>query len=158
MTRGHFLTSASKFNIEPNGGIFYVSPQNDGASPNVKSPFGSCVPIVRVVANFKSEALLLWCGSPSFLSHAVIGWFVPQDCFVMPSGGHSGTFVSHILSIFECGCVWSWAVDTLFRGLSEAVFTLGDARSFSGLTSKNLWAQCEILTPTSKNMTACHQC
>ncbi len=31
-----FLTSASKFNIEPNGGIFDVSPKNDCPSPNVK--------------------------------------------------------------------------------------------------------------------------
>ncbi len=32
------LTSASKFNIEPNGGIFDVSPENDRASLNVKTP------------------------------------------------------------------------------------------------------------------------
>ncbi len=35
-----FLTSASKFNIEPNGGIFDVSRENDRASPNVKTTFG----------------------------------------------------------------------------------------------------------------------
>ncbi len=29
--------SASKFNVEPNGGIFDVSPKNDLASPNVKT-------------------------------------------------------------------------------------------------------------------------
>ncbi len=33
-----FLTSASKFNIEPNGGIFDVSAENDCVSPNVKTP------------------------------------------------------------------------------------------------------------------------
>ncbi len=33
-----FLTSASKFNIEPNGGIFDVGPENERASPNVKTP------------------------------------------------------------------------------------------------------------------------
>ncbi len=38
VTRGHFLTSASKFNIAPNGGNFDISPQNDRASPNVKTP------------------------------------------------------------------------------------------------------------------------
>ena len=38
VTRGHFLTSASKFNIEPNGRIFDVSPENDCTSPNVKIP------------------------------------------------------------------------------------------------------------------------
>ncbi len=35
--RYFFLTSASKFDIELNGGIFDVSPENDGASPNVKT-------------------------------------------------------------------------------------------------------------------------
>ncbi len=30
------LTSASKFSVEPNGGIFDVSPEKDHASPNVK--------------------------------------------------------------------------------------------------------------------------
>ncbi len=39
-----FLTSASKFNIEPNGEIFDVRPENDCASLNVKTPSGStCV-------------------------------------------------------------------------------------------------------------------
>ncbi len=33
-----FLASASKCNIEPNGEIFDVSPENDRASPNVKNP------------------------------------------------------------------------------------------------------------------------
>ncbi len=33
-----FLTSASKFNIEPNGGIFDVSSENDRASLNMKTP------------------------------------------------------------------------------------------------------------------------
>ncbi len=37
VTCGHFLTSASKFNIEPNGGIFDVRPENDHASRNVKT-------------------------------------------------------------------------------------------------------------------------
>ncbi len=32
-----FLTSASKFNTEPNGGIFDVSPENDRTSPHVKN-------------------------------------------------------------------------------------------------------------------------
>ncbi len=32
------MTSASKFNIEPNGGIFDVSTENDRVPPNVKSP------------------------------------------------------------------------------------------------------------------------
>ncbi len=32
------LTSASKLNIEPNGGIFDVSSENDRASRNVKTP------------------------------------------------------------------------------------------------------------------------
>ena len=31
-----FLTSASKFHIEPNGGIFDFSPENHRASPNEK--------------------------------------------------------------------------------------------------------------------------
>ncbi len=39
VTRGRFLTSASKFNIEPNGGLFDVSPETDRASLNVKTPF-----------------------------------------------------------------------------------------------------------------------
>ncbi len=42
VTRGRFLTSASKFNIEPNGGIFDVSAKNERASPNVKSPSRIC--------------------------------------------------------------------------------------------------------------------
>ncbi len=29
---GHFLTSASKFNVEPNGGIFDINTKNHGAS------------------------------------------------------------------------------------------------------------------------------
>ncbi len=33
-----FLTSASNFNIEPNSGVFDISPENDRASPNVKPP------------------------------------------------------------------------------------------------------------------------
>ncbi len=33
-----FLTSASKFNIEPNAGIFDVSPKSDRASSNVETP------------------------------------------------------------------------------------------------------------------------
>ena len=33
-----FLTSASEFNIEPNGGIFDVNPENNRASPNVFTP------------------------------------------------------------------------------------------------------------------------
>ncbi len=37
VTRGSFLTSASNFNIEPNGEIFDVSPENDRASPNMKT-------------------------------------------------------------------------------------------------------------------------
>ncbi len=37
--RGRFLTSASKFNVEPNGGIVDVSMENDRASPNMKTPF-----------------------------------------------------------------------------------------------------------------------
>ncbi len=37
VTRSRVLTSASKFNIEPNGEIFDVSPENDHASPNVKT-------------------------------------------------------------------------------------------------------------------------
>ncbi len=36
--RSLFLTSASKFNIETNSEIFDVSPENDRASPNVKTP------------------------------------------------------------------------------------------------------------------------
>ena len=40
--------SASKFNTEPNGGIFDISPENDGASPNVKTPqCGALVSQVR---------------------------------------------------------------------------------------------------------------
>ena len=31
------MTSTSKFNMDPNGGIFDVSPENDRASPNVKT-------------------------------------------------------------------------------------------------------------------------
>ncbi len=38
MTRSRFLTSASKFNIGPNGEIFDISPENDCASLNVKPP------------------------------------------------------------------------------------------------------------------------
>ncbi len=38
VTLGRFMTSASKFYIEPCGGIFDVSPENDCASPNVKTP------------------------------------------------------------------------------------------------------------------------
>ncbi len=38
VTRGHVLTPASKFNIEPNGGMFDVSTENDHTSPNVKTP------------------------------------------------------------------------------------------------------------------------
>ncbi len=34
-----FLTSASKFNIEPNGGISDASLKNDHASTNVKTAF-----------------------------------------------------------------------------------------------------------------------
>ncbi len=35
--RSFSLTSASKFNIEPDGGVFDVSAGNDRASPNVKT-------------------------------------------------------------------------------------------------------------------------
>ncbi len=35
------LTSASKVSVELNGGIFDVSPTNDRASPNVKTPVES---------------------------------------------------------------------------------------------------------------------
>ncbi len=38
VTRRLLLTSASKFNIEANGGIFYLDPENDRASRNVKTP------------------------------------------------------------------------------------------------------------------------
>ncbi len=37
VTRSVFLTSASKLTIEPNGGSFDVSPENNRASPNVKT-------------------------------------------------------------------------------------------------------------------------
>ncbi len=40
-TRSHFLTSASKFNIDPNGGNFDANQANDHASPNVKTPKGT---------------------------------------------------------------------------------------------------------------------
>ncbi len=36
-TRSFFLTSASKFNVGPDGGIFDVSPKNARASPDVKT-------------------------------------------------------------------------------------------------------------------------
>ncbi len=36
-----FLTSASKFNIEPNGVIFDVSPEHDRESLDVETPFVS---------------------------------------------------------------------------------------------------------------------
>ncbi len=39
VTRGRFLTSASKFSIEANGEIFDVSPENDHTSPNVKTHY-----------------------------------------------------------------------------------------------------------------------
>ncbi len=40
VTRGRFfLTSASTFNIEPNGGIFDVSAENDRTSLNLKTAF-----------------------------------------------------------------------------------------------------------------------
>ncbi len=32
------MTSASKFNMDPNGGVFDVNPENGCASPNVKIP------------------------------------------------------------------------------------------------------------------------
>ena len=38
MTCGPFSTLASKFHIEPNGGIFDVSQENDFASPNMETP------------------------------------------------------------------------------------------------------------------------
>ncbi len=41
VTRDCSLTSASKFNVEPNGGIFDVSAGNDRASPNVKTARGT---------------------------------------------------------------------------------------------------------------------
>ncbi len=46
--RSLFLTSASKFNIEPNGEIFDVNPKNDQASPNVKTPVYSGPKMSRV--------------------------------------------------------------------------------------------------------------
>ncbi len=36
--RSIFLTSASKFNVEPNGAIFDVRAKNDSASLNMKNP------------------------------------------------------------------------------------------------------------------------
>ncbi len=39
MTHGHFLTSASKFNIEPNGGIFDVSVKKRPRVTDVKTPY-----------------------------------------------------------------------------------------------------------------------
>ena len=41
VTRGRFLTSASKFNVEPIGGILDVRTKMHHASPNVKT--ASCV-------------------------------------------------------------------------------------------------------------------
>ncbi len=41
VTRGRFLTSASKFKIAPNDGIFDISPENDLVSPNVKPLLGA---------------------------------------------------------------------------------------------------------------------
>ncbi len=38
LTCSHFLTSASKFTVEPNGRIFDIRPKNDRASPNKKTP------------------------------------------------------------------------------------------------------------------------
>ncbi len=40
VTRGLYLTSASKFNIDPNDEFFDANPQNDCASPRVKTPTG----------------------------------------------------------------------------------------------------------------------
>ncbi len=37
--RSSFLTSVSKFNVDANDEIFDVDPENDRASPNVKTPF-----------------------------------------------------------------------------------------------------------------------
>ncbi len=38
VTRGRCLTSASKFDIKPSGGVFDVSPENDCSSPSMKTP------------------------------------------------------------------------------------------------------------------------
>ena len=47
-----FLTSASKFNIEPNGGFFDVKSENDGASLNMKTP---CFLLIKLVTKIFNE-------------------------------------------------------------------------------------------------------
>ncbi len=53
------LTSASKFNIEPNGGIFDVTQENDHASPNVKSPSCTASPRNSIGNREICDAVLL---------------------------------------------------------------------------------------------------
>ncbi len=50
-----FLTSTSKFNIEANGGIFDVNPQNDRASPNVETPSGTTALLTKAQPPFSNS-------------------------------------------------------------------------------------------------------
>ncbi len=72
MTHGHFLTPASKFNIEPNGGIFDVSPENDRASPNMKTPLpvlqGPCLFVESLHSLESQSTLQIW--------HSLQAWLV----------------------------------------------------------------------------------
>ncbi len=69
VTRGHFLTSASKFSIEPNGAIFDASAKNARASPNVKTlleykskPIKLCATLAPAAGEcFHSRELPLTC-------------------------------------------------------------------------------------------------
>ncbi len=51
--------SASKFNIEPNGGIFDVSAENDRASPNVKTTICRCAFSLRMSDHHLCTKLVL---------------------------------------------------------------------------------------------------
>ncbi len=63
VTRSHFLTSASKFNIEPNSGIFDVSADNYRASPNVETP--SCAASLCVSVATYANLWVVRCSTSS---------------------------------------------------------------------------------------------
>ncbi len=72
MTRGRiFLTSASKFNIESNGGIFDVRPKNDRASLDVETPSGVDAESLPQGTGLLARNLLLFSDSTTSHSESV---------------------------------------------------------------------------------------
>ncbi len=77
MTGDCFLTSASKFYIEPNGGIFDVDPENDRASLNVKTASRVNPAATRLPFHCVSDAFCTTEAEVTWTRHA-LRQFSPQ--------------------------------------------------------------------------------